>query len=494
MSTFAARLLPIPASMHRGFKPRDLKPIELKPIELKLCTIVCTAILTAGCSMVQPNVEAIQQGIEAPASWQAKNAVSAGTEIASTNGWITHFDNPQLNQLVTTALNNNAQLQQQTYDVAIKEKQLGVSASALWPNADVTLAQSKSKASENSGTANAASLELGIHYELDIWGKLSAAKQQAHQEWLAAKSLYQYQKHTLAANVAIAWIETLQAHKILQILENRVANANDNREIIEAGYRRGVYSSLDVYLVRNELNSERANIAAQKTLLTQSLSSLERLLGTYPSGTLSALPQIAQTELPPLPPDIDVGMPQDVIERHPNLAAQWSTLLSRNAALAFAHRRRLPSINLSGAVSDKATLINKLLSGTPSIWSLAAGLSAPVFNAGRLKREADIAHLQLKQTESAYLDEVYNTYAAVENALTQERNLKNQFQALKIAEENAELSATLSFEQYQKGLVSYTTVLDAQARFYNAQSATVNTQSALLTNRIALHLALGGEP
>jgi outer membrane protein TolC len=185
-------------------------------------------------------------------------------------------------------------------------------------------------------------------------------------------------------------------------------------------------------------------------------------------------------------------MPLDIISRKPELLASWYQVLAQDAGLAFAHKQRFPSVNLSASISKSSDELSDLLSGSSFAWSLLGGLTAPLFNAGNLKASEEIARLELKQQEQVYLDTLYNAFASVENAVTTENSLKQRYQATLAAQQNAEAAETLAFEQYQRGLVTYTTVLEAQGRSFDAQSSLIQIKNLLLANRVDLHLALGG--
>jgi outer membrane protein TolC len=273
------------------------------------------------------------------------------------------------------------------------------------------------------------------------------------------------------------------------LFEQIVNNAKQNLDIIESGYQQGLNGALDVYLSRNELNTELSNLAEQQATKIQSLRALERLIGRYPDASLTS----EQLELPLLDTDIPLGIPSDIISRKPELLASWYQVLAQDAALAFAHKQRFPSINLSASISDNGDQLSDLLSGSSLAWSLIGGLTAPLFRAGDLKANEEIARLQLKQQEQAYLDTMYNAFLDVENAVTTETSLNQRYQTTLAAQKNAEAAEMLAFEQYQRGLVTYTTVLEAQDRSFDAQSTLIRIKNQLLANRVDLHVALGGD-
>lgn len=440
------------------------------------------AVLLSGCvstSQVNNNI----RNSQVPQDWQFSE-----TTLPITDNWFAQFSQPQLSLLVDEALNINQSLRQEAYDVQILEQQLLQADADFWPELDLSLTTGRSK-STNGVISNSSSLELEGSYELDIWGKLSAAQKQVNLNYLAAKAKYQQDRQTLVANVVTSWFDWIAAKQLSSLFEQRVKNAKQNLDIIESGYQQGLNGALDVYLSRNELNTELSNLAQQEATQLQAARSLERLLGRYPDASLNS----EQITLPLLTSDIPLGMPSDIISRKPELLASWYQVLAQDAGLAFAHKQRFPSINLRASISDSGDELTDLLSGSSLAWSLLGGLTAPLFKAGDLKANEEIARLRLKQQEQIYLDTLYHAFSNVENAITTENSLKLRYQATLAAQQNAAAAETLAFEQYQRGLVTYTTVLEAQGRSFNAQSALIQIKNQLLANRIDLHVALGGD-
>jgi NodT family efflux transporter outer membrane factor (OMF) lipoprotein len=449
---------------------------------VKLTPSLFIAVLLCGCASTSQVDNSIRSA-QVPQNWQ----FSEKTQPISDN-WFAQFSQPQLSLLVDEALNINQSLRQEAYDVQILEQQLLQADADFWPELDLTLTTGRTK-STNGVTSNNSSLGLEASYELDIWGKLSAAQKQVNLNYLAAKAKYQQDRQTLVANVVTSWFDWIAAKQLSDLFAQRVKNAKQNLDIIESGYQQGLNGALDVYLSRNELNTELSNLAQQEATQLQAARSLERLLGRYPDASLHS----EQLTLPLLTSDIPIGMPSDIISRKPELLASWYQVLAQDAGLAFAHKQRFPSINLRASLTDSGDELTDLLSGSSLAWSLLGGLTAPLFKAGDLKANEEIARLRLKQQEQTYLDTLYNAFSNVENAITNESSLKQRYQATLAAQQNAEAAETLAFEQYQRGLVTYTTVLEAQGRSFNAQSALIQIKNQLLANRIDLHIALGGD-
>jgi len=418
-----------------------------------------------------------------PQNWQ-----DSKQSLAVEHNWLSELDNLQIHQLVKKALASNHQFAMQAYSLDIAEQQLIVSGSQLWPELDLAFRSGRNKDNQTDSYANSNSVNLNLSYEVDIWGKLSDADRMTNYNYLAQKATFEQYKQQLVVNVLTTWFRVIEAEKLLTLYRSRVENSQQNLAIIEAGYNSGLTAALDVYLTRNDLNNELTRVSEQETEKTKLIRQLERLIGEYPKGEL-----LVNANLPLLTTEIPVGLPSELISRKPELKASWYQLLSQDAGLAYAHKQRFPSIILSGSVGDSSADIGDLLSGSSLAWSLLGSVSAPIFNAGRLKANEEKARIELKQGEQLYLDTLYNAFSDVENAITTEKNLKNSYDTMLAAQENAKIASTLSFEQYQSGLVSYTTVLDAQNRSFEAQSTLIKIKNQLIANRINLHLSLGGD-
>ena len=421
--------------------------------------------------------------LQLPEHWQESKH-----NLSVENNWLAQLSNPQVQLLVQKALAANHQFAMQAYALEITKQDLIVSGSEFWPELDLDFSSGRDKDNNPTSYSNSNSVALNLSYEVDLWGKLSASDRINNYNYLAQTATFEQYKQQLVVDVVTTWFNVIEAQKLLTLYRSRVENAQQNLEIIEASYKSGLTEALDVYLTRNELNTELARVSDQVSVKKLLIRQLERLIGEYPKGEL-----VVNAELPLLTSSIPVGLPSDLISRKPELKSSWYQLLSKDASLAYAHKQRFPSLVLTGSVGDSNENIGDLLSGSSLAWSLLGSISAPIFNAGRLEANEEIARLTLKQSEQEYLDTLFAAFSDVENALTNEENLKQSYDTMLIAQENAKIASTLSFEQYQSGLVTYTTVLDAQTTSFEAQATLIKIKNELIANRINLHFSLGGD-
>ena len=400
--------------------------------QCKPTLLAISVMLLSGCASDFNSSQRMQAPKDMPQRWQQEASSSV---LKVQEQWLTQLQNPTLNKFVQQALKNNQQLLQTSYDVEIQKQQLIVSGSALWPSLDLSTRTSRSKDNRPVSYDNA------------------------------------------------SWFDVVSAQQLLDLFKRREANAQQSLDIIESGYRQGINEALDVYLARNELNNERSRIATQTANLSASARVLERLLGEYPKGAITA-----SSDLPVINTDIPLGLPSELITRKPTLRASWYELLATDASLAYAHKQRFPSLDLTASLSDSTDRVSDLFSPSSLAWSLLGSISAPLFEGGRLK-----ARLNTQKQEQLYLQTLYDAFGDVENAISQQQSLKSQYSSTLEAQENALAAEQLSFEQYQSGLVTYTTVLDAQDRSFDAQSSLIEIKNQLIANRINLHVALGGD-
>ena len=396
--------------------------------------------------------------------------------------WLNEFDDKRLVELVNSALNKNYNLKKMAFNIKIKEKELVSTNSVFFPSIDLSFNHSQNGNFESSNVDNSESLNLNVKYEVDIWNKLSDQEKRANIYLLESKALYKEAEQKLVADVANTYFDIVEAQKLSAVYEKNLKNANDFLSIIESRYKQGLSSALDVFSAKSSMYSQKTKLTQIHTVKKQAIYKLEQLLGEYPKGLLKI-----KKDIPTLGTTVNLGMPEELIFRKPSITASWNALLAKDFSLAIAHKNRFPSLSLSASLKDS------LQSAVPITWSLIGGLSASVFDAGRLKSQEEIALYDLKKAELDYLDKVYNSFVEIESLNIQEKNLKEEYKISLENDENAKKSLDLSFSQYLKGIVEYTTVLNSQKSYYNSQADLITIKIKILKNAIEIHKTLGGD-
>jgi NodT family efflux transporter outer membrane factor (OMF) lipoprotein len=421
---------------------------------------------------------------ELPVAWQG-----GGVQQQVSSGWLKVFNDSRLEEMVAEAIGNNPDFSAQSAQVAQARQQLIISGAPRIPEISAAITSSKRRVQLPAAgtTFTNAELSLDLSWEIDIWGKLKDAQKQAALTLSAREAELEQVRQQLVAAVCNAWYDVLEAKRLLMLFESRLDNLERNLDIIEAGYRQGLNPALDVYLSRTSVKQEAARTSAQQQVVAESVRRLQILLGRYPDGRLNL-----QQTLPLVDGAVPAGLPSELIERRPDLRSAWLDLMAADVSVAVAHKQRFPHLSITGSVGQGSNELKNLLDANQGFWSLAGGLLQPLFNAGDLAAREEQSRARLMQLEQQYLSRVYQAFSEVESALAQESALEAQYQLYLEAEKNAVTAETLSFEQYQRGLVSYATVLESQRRAFDAQSAVVQLKRQQLSNRIVLYTALGG--
>lgn len=424
----------------------------------------------------------------APARWQAE-PVAAATPgpVAS---WLDPADDPQLAELVAIAERSNHELAEQRAVVEQAREALRAAGADRYPSVQLALDTAERQAGVDfARSASSASAQLQASFEVDIWGRLSDLERSALLAWEEQQVQYEALRINVLTTLASDWYSLMEAEQLVTLLEGRIENLQQNLAVIEDGYRLGLNESLDVYLARNQLEQEQANLRARLQTRDDTRRSLELALGDYPAASVTA-----EQVLPALATQPATGLPGELAARRPDIRAAWLALQGADSAVAAARKARFPRLTLTADVGRSALELIKLASDSVLVWSLAGGLTQPLFDAGRLAAEEAQARARVVALEQRYLRTVFLAFGDVEQAISQEHSLHERLQAVERARLNAVAAEELAFDQYRRGIVAYATVLEAQRRSFDAATEVIALRAELWRNRVALHAALGTPP
>lgn len=443
----------------------------------------------SGCSLVQTHHS--QPSLPGtPSSWSAN---AEKYQLVDT-GWLNDFADPALAELIRAAIDTSFDLKAAAARVEAAQANAKISGADRWPQISASLNAGRAKRNSVvggniiSGISNNFQTGVEVSWEADIWGKLNHQAKAAIFELAASQSDFQAARLSLAANIARQWFNSVEARQQVKLATETVENYQSALTVIRENYRAGLNSALDVRLGKTNLATAQSQLAARHTQLDTQLRSLQILLGNYPSATIKTAEQ-----LPALKNKIPAGLPSELLQRRPDLIAAEQRLLASDERISQAKKNRLPQIRLTTSGGSSTDEFKKLLDSDTLIWSIAGGLTAPLFQGGRLKANQELATANANQALYQYAQTVLNAFREVETALAAAPFLKKQQQALKTAVSEAQESERLAAEQYRAGLIDIVTWLDAQRQLFSARSNLLQIQNQQLQNRIDLHLALGGD-
>jgi NodT family efflux transporter outer membrane factor (OMF) lipoprotein len=345
---------------------------------------------------------------------------------------------------------------------------------------------SKAESTESTTTTESYGLGLTTSYELDLWGRLRAAEKSANLDLAATREDFYNVVQTVAAQVALTWLDILQDEQILDVLHEQLKANQTNLELVELRYRKGLATALDVFQQRQAVAQVETTVPPYEARLQSLHHQLAVLIGMPPRTDL-ALATTTYPEIGDLP---DRGLPADLLANRPDVRAAGLRLRSADWAVSAARADRLPSIRLSASAIYTANEWDLLFDNWMA--TLAASVTGPIFDAGLRKAEVQRTRYVVDENLAAYKEAVVIAVQEVEDALVYEARQRDFIEALARQLGAAQNSYNEALNRYRKGLNDYLPVLSALTNVQSLELSLVQARHDLLTYRVELHLALGG--
>ncbi|MBK9243302.1 MAG: efflux transporter outer membrane subunit [Burkholderiales bacterium] len=449
---------------------------------LALVAAVVAATL-AGCALKSPPPRQEVAGQALPnfrvqESWAATSASSG----AVADRWLAGFNDPQLDALVAEALANNADLRVAAARVEQAAAYVRLSGGTLYPQ--VNLRATGSLGADAGGVQG---IGLFINWELDLWGRIRAGQAAAQDQYASAELDVEYARQSIAALVARGWFLATEARLQKAVAEQMVEAAERQLGLAQDRVRIGVSDEYDVTVARASLASYRDSVQSLDLAYQQALRSLESLAGRYPAAAASVPAQLAS-----LPGPVPVGMPAELLERRPDVVAAERRVAAAFYRVEEAQAAKLPRISLTAGVNSISSEVFLLKERDNPVWSLGAGIVAPLFLGGQLQAQQDIRTAEQKQAIAEYGRVGARAFGEVENALSAEFNLDRREAILKQAVAENVRAVEIANVRYKVGSGDLRAVQQQLLALAAARSALLRVQSERLVQRVNLHLALGG--
>ena len=323
-------------------------------------------------------------------------------------------------------------------------------------------------------------------YEVDLWGRIRATHESALLEAEASREDLNAAAMTVAAEVADRWIAILSQRLQRQLLEQQLATNKTYLELVELRFRKSLASALDVFQQRQLVERVKAQlplIEMQERMLENQLAIL---LGRMPNQA----PRISRQELPVIAAVPAAGLPVQLLQNRPDIAAALRRMEASDQDLAVARADRLPALRLTGG----AAYDNDELAALFDNWvvNLAASVTAPIFDGSRRKAEVEInlAAVQLQLAE--YRQIVLSAVREVEDALISETKIREHIAALENQLQAGQNALSEARTRYVNGLNDYLPVLTQLLSVQNLENDLIQRHEDLLVARISLYRAIGG--
>jgi outer membrane protein, multidrug efflux system len=460
--------------------------------------VAFVAMALAGCVSLAPDYH--RPPVELPAGWagpEGKSAADLGNE------WWKFYGDAQLDRLVDEALAHNADLQLAVARVDEARALLGETRSAQFPTVDASFDAQRTESSLRGPVPLPAGVPrknddyraaLSVSYEVDLWGRLRDANAAARADLLATDAARETVRITLAASVVQGYYALRAFDDQVAATQRSLATRTESLALQKMRYQNGLISEFEYHQLEAEVLAARAQLPVLERERAAQENALAVLLGRSPKAIYEAA--AIETAAPPAeqPPSLVVpaGLPSQLLLRRPDLVETEDRLIAANARIGVARAAYFPSITLTGARGGESTELSDLFIGPARITQVAAAITQPIWNAGRIASQVDAANARERQALAQYRRAIQNAFREVRDAIDAQIKTREQFDA-----ENQRVAALrntlrLARLRYGNGVASQLDVLDAER---NLLTAELNRSDALRAQRAAvadLFKALGG--
>ncbi|WP_130929779.1 MULTISPECIES: efflux transporter outer membrane subunit [unclassified Pseudomonas] len=454
-------------------------------------TFLAASLLLAACSSPAPRLDS---GVQPPSAWQSADTPGA---LQSNRQWWTQFGSPELERLVEQARLGSYDLAAAVARVRQAEASATIAGAPLLPELKAGLNANRQKLIHGKGysqldvspenrSLDYYDAELSASYEIDFWGGKRAARDSAVFGVQASEFDRATVELTLLSGVANSYTQALALREQARIAELNLKNAQNVLQLVQTRFDAGSATALELAQQKSLVAEQQRRLPLVQQQAREALISLAALLG-QPVQTLP-LPTQSFGQLHW--PDIASGVPSDLLSRRPDIASAEAKLAAAQADVTVARAAMLPKITLTASLGSGADLAADLLRTT--FYNLSSGLTAPIFNNGRLSAERDKAKARQDELLETYRGAIINGFADVEKALSSIRGLDEQRQWQSEELNQAQTAFDIAQSRYQAGAEDLLTVLQTQRTLYAAQDLNVQLRLSRLQASIALYKALGG--
>ena len=405
--------------------------------------------------------------------------------------WWQVFQDPQLQELIRTALKQNYDLQLATERINAGRAQLAVTRSSLFPQVQGSGNFGGGKDHNFQTKYHFLTLAADAAFQLDFFGKLRRATEASRAQLLATEDARQTVILTLVSEVASDYFALLQLDLQLQITRQTVKTQEDSVKLTNFRVEHGVATKLDVLQAQQVLDAANAQIPNLERQIAQEEDAISILLGNYPQAVPCGRPLVEQS----FPPEVPPGLPSSLIERRPDIREAEQILVAANAEIGVAKAQFFPQISLTGSGGGsfgRSSAFSSLMGSHLGIWSYGAQVSQPIFTGGALRGNLRLAKSQHQQALIAYRQTIQRAFGDVSDALIGYQ----KFHEVRVRQENtvADLqeSVRLSNMRYKGGTTTYLEVLDGQRSLFSAELTLAEARGNEYQSLVQLYRALGG--
>ena len=426
-----------------------------------------------------------------------------GAEVADQNSigdlkWFEVFKDPELQNLIKTAIDQNYDLRTAGARINAARANLGLARSEQFPQFDANADLTSNRFSQNGQLASSGqggqrrsfgSVLLNLlTFEIDVWGRLRNQTKAARAELRATEEDRKAVMTTVVGDVATGYFSLLELDSQLDISKRTLATRENSLRLIKAREQGGLATMLDVRQAEELVYQASQIIPDTERAIEQTENQISVLLGNNPSAIARGKSLGQQEELPAVP----AGLPSSLLERRPDIRAAEENLVAQRALVSAAKKAYFPRISLTGLFGFQSNQLSSLFTGPSRAWTFVPQVAQPIFTGGRLKSDVKFARAQQELALVAYQQTIQNAFREVSDALIQYRKVKEIRIQQELLVTTLQDRSRLAYLRYEGGVDSLLNALDADREVFEAELNLTQTKRDELISVVQLYKALGG--
>ena len=409
--------------------------------------------------------------------------------------WWEVYGDAQLNELENQLSVSNQNLKAAQAQFIAARAAVRISRSGYFPNAVGAPAVSRTDVSQNKALYSATEtnpyndfiIPVDVSYEPDVWGRVRRTVEASRSEAQATAADLASVDLSLHAELALDYFDLRGLDAQKQLLDSTVVAYKQALDLTQSRYNGGLSSAVDVAQAQTQLETTRAEAVDLEVQRTADEHAIAVLIGKPPAEfTLAPIP------LKGPPPSIPVGLPSELLQRRPDIAAAERRMQEANANIGVARAAYFPAVTLGASGGFESAAITTLLQGPAGFWSLAGQAAETLFDGGARRGATEQARALYDKSVDTYRQTVLTAFQETEDNLAALRVLETEARTQDAAVAAAEHSLSLSNSRYRGGVANYLEVITAQSAALFDERAAVTISARRMAASVLLVKALGG--
>ena len=448
--------------------------------------ILITAAFLAGCSF-RPDMPNVDTNFTSTYTFETSDIRDL---------WWKEFHDENLNSLVESALEKNTDLRIAYLNLEKAKASLGVAEADLLPgvnlNAGATRTRNSAETASHSPQTTSKSYEinLGLNYEIDLWGRVRNSVLAANENLNSSKFDYDSARLSLSSSVAKSYFALVSLNMQEAVLKETLKTYEDTLALRKTQLDLGSINEMTYLQSKAEVERAKTSLTSVLNSKSQALTSLAILTGKSNDEILKGA--VASAQNLPSSPEINAGISSDVLLRRSDVAKALADLKATNALVGVARAQYFPTISLTGLFGFASDEFDRIFMGSASVWSLGANLTQTIFDFGRTKNNVRVAETNEQIAAITYEATVRSALGEVRDALISRQNAKLSLDQVKNLLQSQQKIYSLAKDQYNAGYIGHLELLDAERNLLQAKLQDVSAKLDEVDSAVEVYRALGG--